>query len=104
MDTLKKISLTLEELSQKISELSPSTKEILSFDEAVTYLAVSRSYLYKLTSGGEIPHYKPSGKLIFFKRSEINAWIFKNRISTKEETVDTLMENFYNFNIKNNKI
>lgn len=58
-------------------------KEVLSFDEARFYLdsinGVSSSYLYKLTSARKIPHYCPTGKLIFFKRSELDAWVFRNR-------------------------
>lgn len=55
-------------------------KEVLSFDEALIYLDnISSSYLYKLTSARKIPHYCPTGKLIYFRRSELDAWVFKNR-------------------------
>ena len=60
-------------------------KEVLTFDEACIYIGVSNSHLYKLTSNRSIPHYKPQGKMIYFRRSELDEWLLKNRIKTKEE-------------------
>jgi excisionase family DNA binding protein len=61
-------------------------KEVLSFEEARIYLdGISSSYLYKLTSARKIPHYCPTGKLIYFKRSELEEWIFSNRRKTTDE-------------------
>lgn len=59
-------------------------KNILSFEETVEYTGFSDSYLYKLTSGRKIPHYKPTGRKIFFKREEIDAWLLRNPIKTSE--------------------
>lgn len=60
-------------------------KEILTIEEAAEFLSVSKSYLYKQTSAQAIPHYKPTGKRCYFKRSELEAWILTGRISTKAE-------------------
>ena len=61
-------------------------KEVLSFEEACFYLdGVSSSYLYKLTSARKIPHYCPTGKLIFSRRSELDEWVFKSRRGTRDE-------------------
>lgn len=59
--------------------------EPLDFTKASKYLNVSKSYLYKLTSKNLIPYYKPSGKKIFFEKSELNKWILKGRIATITE-------------------
>ncbi|MBW8359597.1 MAG: helix-turn-helix domain-containing protein [Weeksellaceae bacterium] len=91
---MEEIIFAIQELDEKISNLSLSTKEILNFDEASTYLSMSRSHLYKLTSGKEIPHYKPSGKLIYFKKGELNEWILQSRQQPKSETTQNFMENF----------
>ena len=32
------------------------TKEVLTSDECAKYMGISKSYLYKLTMRGEIPH------------------------------------------------
>lgn len=46
-------------------------KNVLTFDEACTYTGISRTYMYKLTCGSRIPHYKPNGKNIYFDRAEL---------------------------------
>lgn len=60
-------------------------KSILSFKEAVEYTGFSESYLYKLTSARKIPHYKPTGRKLFFKKDEIDAWLLSNPIKTSEQ-------------------
>ena len=50
------------DLELRVSELEKLvflSKNVLSFDEASRFLNLSKSYLYKLTSGNLIPHYKP---------------------------------------------
>ncbi len=41
--------------------------------------------MYKLTSGRLIPYYVPSGKLIYFKRSELDTWALQHKKKSKEE-------------------
>ena len=62
-----------------------TTKEVLTSDEAARYLGISKSYLYKLTMRQLIPHYKPLGKMCYFNRQELEAWLQANRVSTSEE-------------------
>lgn len=52
-----------------------SNKEILSLEEACTFLGASKSQLYKLTRTLAIPHYKPGGKAIYFYKSEVVEWV-----------------------------
>ena len=61
------------------------TKEVLTSDEAAKYMGVSKSYLYKLTMKQQIPHYKPMGKMCYFNRHELEAWLQSNRIATADE-------------------
>ncbi len=60
-------------------------KEVLSLQEACIYLCISQSHMYKLTSSRKIPHYSPMGKLIYFKRTELDEWVLKKRRSSQEE-------------------
>ncbi len=87
-----KIDKKMGELEQRVADIEQSVamagltqKEILTFDEASRYTGISKSWLYKLTSQKQIPHYKPSGKLCFFDRAELDSWIKQNRVSTTEE-------------------
>lgn len=60
-------------------------KEVLTLDELSKYTGFSKSHIYKLTHKNIIPHYKPSGKNIFFSLKEVKEWLFSKRISTKNE-------------------
>lgn len=64
------------------------TKEVLTSEEAARYMGISRSHLYKLTCKGEIPHYKPMGKLVYFNRVELEQWLQTNRAATSTEIND----------------
>jgi len=55
------------------------------------YLKLSVSAIYKLTSTNEIPHYK-SGKRLYFKKEDIDEWIFSNRIKTRDDIEKEAME------------
>ncbi len=61
------------------------TKEVLTSDEAAKYLGVSKSCLYKWTMSRVIPHFKPMGKLCYFNRLELEAWLQRNRVKTDDE-------------------
>ena len=41
--------------------------------------------MYKLTSSQSIPHFRPNGKKLYFKRSELNDWLLRNRVDTTAE-------------------
>ena len=57
----------------------------LTLKEAAEFLDFSRSYLYRLTSQGRVPCYKPEGKRVYFDRAELVNWLKRNRIRPQEE-------------------
>lgn len=63
---------------EKIESALYSIKGTLNFKEAREYLGLSNSQLYKLTRNGDIPYYKPTGKLIYFNKQELDEWVFQN--------------------------
>lgn len=75
----------LDERLGRIETLLLSNKTVLNFDEVAAYTGLSKSYLYKLTSTGGIPCYKPQGKQIYFNKKEIDNWLLKNRKATTDE-------------------
>jgi len=87
---MKKEERTVEEYPQSQHLLQ---KEILNPDELCNYTGFSKSYLYKLTHRREIPYYCPNGKLIFFKRSEIDFWLLRNKRKSRIE-IDELASKF----------
>ena len=75
----------LENLQRLIESQGIYSKEVLNFNEACQYLELSQSHLYKLTSAGNVPHYKPNGKKLYFKRTELETWLLRNRSMSAEE-------------------
>ena len=70
----------------ELENLVLHSKNVLSFEEASRFLNLSISYLYKLTSGNLIPHYKPQGKMLYFEKTELEAWLRQNPIRTQAQT------------------
>ncbi len=86
-------NLTIEQRLERIEALLVEQKKVLNFAETAEYLSVSKSHLYKMTSTMQIPHYKPTGKRIYFKQEELENWLLRNRIKTYDE-IDSEASNY----------
>ena len=71
----------IESLLEEANQTKP-----LTIQETAKFLNLSQSHLYKLTSERKIPHFKPSGKKIYFDKSELVQWLKRNPARTQEET------------------
>ena len=60
-------------------------KRVWTASECAEYMGISLSTLYKMTHARIVPCYKPTGKLLFFDREEIEAWLLSNRVCTDAE-------------------
>ena len=76
----------LENYIVQLKERIWAVKEVLTAAEASAYLGLSESYIYKLTSLKQIPHYKPNGKLVYFNRKELCEWAMRNQEQTAGES------------------
>ena len=74
----------IKERLKSLEDAIYTTKEILNMKDVCQYLDISQSLLYKRTCTGEIPHFKPRGKMIFFEKKELIAWIKRNKINDQE--------------------
>jgi excisionase family DNA binding protein len=84
----------LDSIERMLLEQNLLKKDVLNLIEASLYLDLSQSHLYKLTSTGAIPCYKPNGKKVYFNRTELDNWLLRNRQTTTseiEEDVDNFM-------------
>ncbi|MCL2008556.1 MAG: helix-turn-helix domain-containing protein [Treponema sp.] len=54
-------------------------KVVLTVDEAAQFLKLKKSYIYKLIGNKKIPFYRPGGRRIYFKPSDLEAYVFRNR-------------------------
>ena len=89
----------LEIIERMLSEQNLLKKDVLNLIEAAVYLDISESHLYKLTSTGLIPFYKPNGKKVYFNRCELDRWLLTNRRVSHDE-IETLADDYL---IRNSK-
>lgn len=87
----------LDQLEQSLANHNLVQKEILTLIEAAAYLGLKTGYIYKLTHSKKIPFYKPNGKRIFFQRTDLDAWLLRNRQASQEE----IEQEAANYTIKN---
>ncbi|WP_339622543.1 helix-turn-helix domain-containing protein [uncultured Winogradskyella sp.] len=90
----------IKEIKDLLLALNIQQKEILTVEDATVYLQLSKSCLFKMTSKKEIPFYKPGGKKIYFKKSELDEWIFNGKILSNDE-LDSDVEDYLSRTSKN---
>jgi excisionase family DNA binding protein len=87
----------IEEMIALLKQERNIANEMLDFKQAIKYLGISKSKLYKMTHLKELPCYKPGGRKLYFKKSDLDAWQQRNRIPSieeiKEETLDEISKN-----------
>ena len=75
----------LEKLSSIENLIKKKDDHPLNFKEACAYLGFKPSYLYKIIHTQQIRFYKPSGKMLFFSKCELDEWVFgKSKVSSEK--------------------
>ncbi len=82
---MSELNILKEQLNRIETYTLLAAKNVLSFADVVLLTGLSKSHLYKLTCSHQIPHYKPTGKQIYFDRSEVEEWMKQNRVATMAE-------------------
>lgn len=67
------------------SNMEEEKKQLIPTAEAAAFLGLKVSYLHKLMMRRVIPYYKPNGKLCFFDKAELEAWMKNVRIASQTE-------------------
>ena len=65
---------SIEERLTNLERINQGAKTILTLEEVAKYTNYSKSYIYK-----------PNGKQLYFKRTEIDEWLLTNRKMTNKE-------------------
>jgi len=84
LERLNTIESLLRSSKKTDPVLNAPVNEIFNMAQAADYLGLAKSTVYKMTSSRLIPHSKVSKKIIF-KRNELEEWITKHKVKTKEE-------------------
>jgi excisionase family DNA binding protein len=75
----------LDRIEEILIEQESATDKPLTLEEAAEYLDLSPSYVYKLTSQGDLPHYKPNGKRLYFDRDDLRAYLLRGRVRSNTD-------------------
>lgn len=93
---MNKLIGLLEKVVMLLQEQELSKKQLMSVKEAASYLNLDEQTLYNFNRDKKIPHYKPNGKKVYYKRDELDDWVFQNRIPTSEEKSSEVEQEFEN--------
>lgn len=62
-------------------------KNVLTVNELALLSGLTKGYIYNLVHHKKIPHYKSEGgKLVYFKKSEVEKWLCAKYVPTQAET------------------
>jgi excisionase family DNA binding protein len=75
----------LDEILDILHNAKQQEKQVLNLSEAASFLSVSKSYIYKLTSQNLIPHSCPTGKKLYFKLTDLTEFLSTHNITTDEQ-------------------
>jgi excisionase family DNA binding protein len=60
-------------------------QEIMTAEQVAKMLGRSKKTIYMMVLKKQIPHYKPNRKSLYFRKSEVEAWAFGNKISAESQ-------------------
>ncbi len=85
LDALKKENETLRHRLEVVENAVCTAKEVLTLEEAALFLGMKKSAIYKMTHKQVIPFYRPGGKMVYFEKSELLAWLRQNRVASQAD-------------------
>lgn len=72
-------------ISDEVRKALDQKKDLMKIEEASEFLGLSKSYIYKKTMTGEIPFYRPLGKVLYFEKAALVDWIRSHPSRPKQE-------------------
>jgi excisionase family DNA binding protein len=63
----------------------------LNVQQAAEFLSLKPSYIYNLVFYGKLTAYKPSGKKLLFKVSDLEKYAYGNRIGGHSEQAESIL-------------
>ena len=69
-------------IQDRSTDITATANEIMTIEEVASFLNLARQTIYGLTSRRAIPFYKKN-KQLYFKRSELLAWIEEGKKKTQ---------------------
>lgn len=72
---IKALGTDLKEIKSQLTSMQQTQEEFVTLPQAAEFLKISKSKIYKMTMSREIKFFKPSGKKILFKKSDLVKFI-----------------------------
>ncbi|RYE57131.1 MAG: DNA-binding protein [Sphingobacteriales bacterium] len=72
-----------DEIKQGIDEIRlslTSGKLVMNANDVCRYTGLSKATVYRLCSGGILPHSKPTGSLLFFRKDLVDKFLQQNEV------------------------
>jgi excisionase family DNA binding protein len=89
VQAVNELQVQIVRLGEKVRNLEGTSgdnvKLHLTVNEASEYLGIKKSQIYQLTHNHQIPFYKPSHKLIYFQKADLDFWINDKRVMSGRE-------------------
>jgi excisionase family DNA binding protein len=57
----------------------------LTAEAAAAFLGLTKGYLYKLVESKKISCHQPGGKILYFRKEDLEKYAFRNRIASRYE-------------------
>jgi excisionase family DNA binding protein len=79
----KRMRPKLRDLKSRISFTDIKDKEIMPLEEACVFINMEPAYMYQLIFKKTIPYHKPGGRLVYFERNDLLAFLKSNKTEGK---------------------
>ncbi|MDR1904307.1 MAG: helix-turn-helix domain-containing protein [Treponema sp.] len=68
--------------------MTETVQKPLNIEEAAQFLGYKKSYIYNLCHKRKLPFYKPGGKVLVFRQSDLEKFLYRNRQSADFELAE----------------
>ena len=100
MATMSEILFEIKALQDEVKKSNLFNRPYYTTKDAAALLGVSVSYMQKLVASKQIAHFRPTGKLIFIKRSDLETFITRNRIHSTDDIDSIVADNLLKLKAK----
>jgi len=67
------------------------TQKPLTVEQAAEFLNLKKSYIYNLVFYGKLTAYRPGGKMLLFKVSDLEKYAYGNKIGGHSDRADSIL-------------
>ena len=100
MASMSELLLEIKALQDEVKKSNQFKKPYYTTKDAAVLLGVSVSYMQKLIAFKQITHFRPTGKLIFIKHSDLETFITRNRIHSTDDIDSIVADTLLNIKTK----